>query len=166
MRGGETISKPACRLHSSFGRVGKYNFYPRENTTRRKWSRSCLTIWSSFVRKSIVIKMRVCYHILVIDKQKSNTSEGRNHMKKINTLTEQEEAAFAQSLVEDYGADSYQDLAEILYAIAVNCDYCLKYVPDCLEDETEKRNTAYLRDMLEVCANMMQDCDSYYRNRY
>lgn len=87
-------------------------------------------------------------------------------MKKISTLTEQEEAAFAQQLVEDYHADSYKDFADMIYTLAVNCDYCLKYVPDCLEDDVEVRNITYLRDMLEVCANMMQDCDSYYRNRY
>lgn len=85
-------------------------------------------------------------------------------MREIRLLTEQEEAVHAQKLVEEYHADSYEDFAKMLYSIAVNCDYCLKYVRDCLEDEIEVRNMTYLRDMLEVCANMMLDCDAYFRN--
>lgn len=82
----------------------------------------------------------------------------------INTLTEDKESKFVQSLMDDYRIDSsYQDFADVLYKIAVNCDFCLRYVPECLDDEISRKSAEYLRDILKSCADMMLNCDPSYR---
>lgn len=87
-------------------------------------------------------------------------------MRYIKAMTEEELQEQATKLVEEYHADSYLDFADMLFAIAANCEFCLKYVPDCVESEREKANMTYLRDILETCSKMMLDCDDYYRTRY
>ena len=84
-------------------------------------------------------------------------------MKDIKEMTETELAEHADALVE-LGADSYVDFADLLLHLSANCEYILKYVPDCIEDDVEKHNLNYLRDTLQACTKMMIDCDYYFRN--
>lgn len=85
-------------------------------------------------------------------------------MKDISKLSEEELTEAVNNTFNAYNVDScYFDFANITWALAANCELMLKYVPECLEDEIEKENVKNLRVLLEVCANMFQNCDSYYR---
>lgn len=59
---------------------------------------------------------------------------------------------------------TYSDFAEVCWALAANCELALKYVPECLEDEIEQKNVAYLRDILKTASQMFLDCDDYFRS--
>jgi hypothetical protein len=59
---------------------------------------------------------------------------------------------------------TYSDFADVCWALAANCELALKYVPECLADEIEQKNVAYLRDILKTASQMFLDCDDYFRN--
>lgn len=85
-------------------------------------------------------------------------------MKEIKNLTTEEIKELVSESFEYHKVDTmYDEMADLIYALAANCELAIRECPECLDSDVEKANFKYLRSLLETCANMMMDCDEDYR---
>lgn len=86
-------------------------------------------------------------------------------MKEIKNLTTEEITKIVSEEFEFHKVDTmYDEMANLIYALAANCELAMRECPECLTTDVEKANVKYLRNLLETCANMMLECDDYLRS--